>query len=163
MDEQDGNTSMNQTTTGIRVTSVVKSVPKGPNMQSPFLIGKSDLLVRKERKSFLSRDDRTLEKLLHLTKGGVDGDNVANTANTKGSYVFTTTEKPNVSYFNSNRMGDVRLITVSFCFPIQVLKRRSDNMNADDAPGEMAAKKQRLSKVQLQKTKPQQNIFKLLK
>lgn len=54
--------------------------------------------MQKGRKSFLSRDDKTLEKLVNLTKHSGDGETVANTANTKGSYLFTTTEKPNVSY-----------------------------------------------------------------
>lgn len=84
-------------TSNLRVTSIVKTVANGLGPQSPFLLNQPNAIVQKQRRSFLARDERTLEKLLNLTKTGADGTNVSATVNAKGQYVFTATEKPNVS------------------------------------------------------------------
>lgn len=95
MDENQHNNT-NQTPNA-RVTSIVRNVANGLGPQSPFLLNQPNAIgLKKERKSFLARDERTLEKLLSLTKMGADGTNVSATVNAKGQYVFTATEKPNV-------------------------------------------------------------------
>lgn len=86
-----------------RRTSIVKNVNNSSYIQSPFLIGKT-ASVQKGRKSFLGRDDKTLEKLLNLTKTTAGGEAVANTANTKGHYLFTATDKPQVIPFNARQL-----------------------------------------------------------
>lgn len=65
---------------------------------SPFLISKSDLSIgHLSRKSFLNRDNPLLEKLVGLSKVGNENDAVLKTAKGKGNYVFTTSEKKDVS------------------------------------------------------------------
>ena len=69
-----------------------------PKVSSPFLISKNDLSSgHLSRKSFLNRDSPILEKLAGLSKTGSDGEPILNTAKGKGNYVFTVTEKKNVS------------------------------------------------------------------
>lgn len=79
-----------------RRTSIVKSTNTSPHLALQFLINKTESHQQKGRKSFLNRDEKTLEKLVNLTKGSVDGETVATTANSKGHYVFTATDKANV-------------------------------------------------------------------
>lgn len=76
-----------------RRTTIVKSANTTPKTASPFLINKSTFAQQIGRKSFLNRDERTLEKLANLSKVTGDTETVASTAKAKGNYVFTVTEK----------------------------------------------------------------------
>ena len=71
----------------------MKSANTTPKTSSPFLINKSTFAQQIGRKSFLNRDERTLEKLANLSKVTGDTETVASTAKAKGNYVFTVTEK----------------------------------------------------------------------
>lgn len=69
-----------------------------PAISSPFLINRSIVSQQQHivRKSFLNRDNKTLEKLANLTKSSGDNGTITTTASNKGNYVFTATEKKNV-------------------------------------------------------------------
>lgn len=98
--DQENNDSITlATNSSSRRTAIVKNAVISPYIKSPFLIGKT-ASIQKGRKSFLGRDDKTLEKLLNLTKATTGGESVANTANTKGQYLFTATDQPQVILTN---------------------------------------------------------------
>lgn len=86
---------------GENVTSVVSSIFRRTSLlktantsSSPFLINQSALMsTHVGRKSFLNRDDKTMEKLVSLTKAAGDGETVKSTATGKGNYIFLVTEK----------------------------------------------------------------------
>lgn len=86
---------------GENATSVVPSIFRRTSLlktantsSSPFLINQSALMsTHVGRKSFLNRDDKTMEKLVSLTKATGDGETVKSTATGKGNYIFLVTEK----------------------------------------------------------------------
>lgn len=94
---QTGDSTMPSTTVMasiFRRTSVVKTATNSPRISSPFLINSSALMTTNVgRKSFLNRDEKTLEKLVHLTKASGDGETIKSTATGKGNYLFVATEK----------------------------------------------------------------------
>lgn len=95
--KSDENVSVTLNTSSTKRISFVKPVAT-PKVASPFLISKLDLSSgHLSRKSFLNRDSPILEKLAGLSKIGSDGEMIVNTAKGKGNYVFTATEKKDVS------------------------------------------------------------------
>lgn len=90
-----------------RRTTIAKTVTNASKISSPFLINQSTLMsAHVGRKSFLNRDEKTLEKLANLTKASGDGETKA-TATGKGNYVFAATEKK----FASKRKSDIEQTT----------------------------------------------------
>lgn len=90
-----------------RRTTIVKTATNSPKISSPFLINQSAVMsTHVGRKSFLNRDEKTLEKLANLTKASGDGETKA-TATGKGNYVFAATEKKIVA----KRKSDIEQIT----------------------------------------------------
>lgn len=87
-------TTTNIVSSIFRRTSIVKTATISSKISSPFLINSAALMSSHVgRKSFLNRDEKTLEKLAQLTKASGDGEAIKSTATGRGNYLFIATEK----------------------------------------------------------------------
>lgn len=101
---ENATTTSNVLSSIFRRTAIVKTATNSPTISSPFLINSGALIsARVGRKSFLNRGEKTLEKLVNLTKGTGDGEAIKTTTTGKGHYVFVATEKK----FATKRKPDI--------------------------------------------------------
>lgn len=91
---ENATTTPNIVSSILRRTAIVKTATNSSNVSSPFLINQNAMMsAHVGRKSFLNRGEKTLEKLVNLTKASGDGETIkSSTASGKG-FVFVATEK----------------------------------------------------------------------